>query len=117
MLKQGISKIFNRKPVATKSETKNKLDNVDLRKNEFYILLNSLIYAGNLVAKCSKYSENITLSNGIYTVNAKSLLCILSLDLTKWLTIKIHTDNENIIKKFNIDMMAFRKEDAEIVVQ
>lgn len=109
MLKRSIGKLFNRRSVVEKKENQDNIENVDLGQNEFCILINSLIYAGKFVAKCSKYSENITLSNGVYTVNAKSLLCILSLDLTKWLTIKIHTNNESVIKKFNIDMISFRQ--------
>ena len=55
--------------------------------------------------------EDIDISSGRYVIDAKSMLAIFSFDLTRPLTIKINSDDLEIIKKFNEEMSDFKYED------
>lgn len=55
--------------------------------------------AGKLVKIARKYEEDIDVICGRYIIDAKSILGILSL-MGEKVNIKIHTDDENVKKKF-----------------
>lgn len=47
----------------------------------------------------SKYSFDIDIRSGRYTVDAKSILGLFSLDLSKPITLEIHDDNADALIK------------------
>ena len=103
--------MFKRKNNKNKTDTEkdnNIITSIDLMQDEFKVLINSFFLASKFSSKCSKYDADITISDGKFVLNAKSLLCVLSLDLMKWLTVKIHTDEKDVIHKFNKEMLQFR---------
>lgn len=58
----------------------------------FMILLNSINDVKNFVNIVNKYSCDVDLTSGRYVVDAKSIMGIFSLDLTKPIKIDIHSD-------------------------
>lgn len=79
--------------------------------NEFQIKINTIDNVKRLSKICEAYIEDIDISSGRYVVDAKSMLAIFSFDLTRPLTIKINSDDLEIIKKFNEEMSDFKYED------
>ena len=61
------------------------------------ISLNSIDKVKAFVNDISKYDFDFDLVSGRYVVDAKSIMGIFSLDLTKPITLNIHTD-ENVDK-------------------
>ncbi len=57
------------------------------------ILLNSINDVKNFVNLVSRYDYDIDLASGRYKVDAKSIMGIFSLDLSKPIDIEIHTDD------------------------
>ncbi len=55
----------------------------------------------------SKYSFDMDLRSGKYLVDAKSILGIFSLDLSKPVELELLTDNEEEINKFMADIKSF----------
>lgn len=55
----------------------------------------------------SKYSFDMDLRSGKYLVDAKSILGIFSLDLSKPVELELLTDNEEDINKFMADIKPF----------
>ncbi len=55
----------------------------------------------------SKYSFDMDLRSGKYLVDAKSILGIFSLDLSKPVELELLTDNEEEINKFMADIKPF----------
>ena len=60
---------------------------------KFEILLNSTNDVKNFVNAVTKYDFDIDLTSGRYVVDAKSIMGIFSLDLSKPITIEVHSDN------------------------
>ena len=56
------------------------------------ILLSSINDVKNFVNIVSKYDCDIDLSSGRYVVDAKSIMGIFSLDLSKPITVEIHNE-------------------------
>ena len=79
--------------------------------NEFQIKINTIDNVRRLSKICEAYIEDIDISSGRYVIDAKSMLAIFSFDLTRPLTIKINSDDLEIIKKFNEEMSDFKYED------
>ena len=79
--------------------------------NEFQIKINTIDNVKRLSKICEAYIEDIDISSGRYVIDAKSMLAIFSFDLTRPLTIKINSDDLEIIKKFNEEMSDFKYED------
>jgi len=75
--------------------------------NKAVIKLVSIDDVKEFVKKANKFDYDIDLSLGKYTVDAKSIMGIFSLDLSRELELTVHSDNtdfleeiaENIIKK------------------
>lgn len=59
----------------------------------FKITLNSINDVKNFVNIVSKYDFDIDLISERYVVDAKSIMGIFSLDLTKTITVEAHTDD------------------------
>lgn len=55
--------------------------------------LNTIDAVKNFVNIVSKYPFDIDLSSGRYVVDAKSIMGIFSLDLSKPIKVEIHSDN------------------------
>lgn len=59
----------------------------------FNVLLSSINDVKNFVNIVSKYDYDIDLSSGRYVVDAKSIMGIFSLDLSKPIKVEIHSDD------------------------
>ncbi len=59
----------------------------------FNIMLDSINSVKNFVNIVSKYDYEIDLTSGRYVVDAKSIMGIFSLDLSKPIAVDIHSDN------------------------
>lgn len=68
------------------------------------IRLESAKNAALFVANCQDYECDIDLSFGRYTIDAKSVLGVMSISLDNECTVAIHSDNNKIINKFIDDM-------------
>ena len=73
----------------------------------FNIILNSINDVKEFVNIVSKYEFDIDLTSGRYVVDAKSIMGIFSLDLSKPITLDIHSENcDNFIaeiKEFEVE--------------
>ena len=68
------------------------------------ILMNDIDLVKKFVDVVTKYSEDIDLIRGRYVIDAKSVMGIFSLDLSKPITIGIHTDDVEVANKFFADL-------------
>ena len=59
----------------------------------FNVMLDSINNVKNFVNIVSKYDFDVDLSSGRYVVDAKSIMGIFSLDLSKPIKVDIHGDN------------------------
>ena len=59
---------------------------------KFEIKLNTIADVKKFVNIVVKYDFDIDLTSGRYTVDAKSIMGIFSLDLTKNITVEVHDD-------------------------
>ena len=73
----------------------------------FNLSLNDINDVKEFVNIVTKYDFDIDLTSGRYVVDAKSIMGIFSLDLTKPITAEVHSDDceelEKEVKKFLID--------------
>ena len=67
---------------------------------EYKIKLNTIEEVKDFVNITKKFNFHIELVSGRYVVDAKSILGIFSLDLTKELTLKTYKANEDELNKF-----------------
>ncbi|MBE6729378.1 MAG: HPr family phosphocarrier protein [Ruminococcaceae bacterium] len=63
------------------------------------VLLNNIDSVNRFVSKMAEKDFDIDLVLGKYLVNAKSIMGVLSLDLTQPVTVKAHTDNEDFLEE------------------
>lgn len=77
-------------------------------QNEFNIKIKHIERVRTFINICSSYKQDIDIRSGRYIVDAKSIMAILSFDLTKILKIKIHTNDAEVIAKFNNDLRDFK---------
>jgi phosphotransferase system HPr-like phosphotransfer protein len=59
----------------------------------FTVLLSSINDVKNFVNVVTKYDFEIDLTSGRYVVDAKSIMGIFSLDLSKPIKVEVHSDN------------------------
>ncbi|MBQ3225757.1 MAG: HPr family phosphocarrier protein [Clostridia bacterium] len=59
----------------------------------FYILLSSINDVKNFVNIVNKYDFDVDLTSGRYVVDAKSIMGIFSLDLSKSIKVEVHSEN------------------------
>lgn len=71
------------------------------------VKLNEMADVQKFVNKCSMFEDDVILSSGKYVVNGKSLLGVLSLDLSKLIDIEIDTDDISIKHVFAEYMVEF----------
>ena len=62
--------------------------------NEFYIKVDSVDKVKDFVKVTSKIIPDMDLIVGRYIIDAKSIMGIFSVDLTRKIRLKIHSDNE-----------------------
>ena len=79
-------------------------------QNKFKVQLNTIDRVKQFVKICDSFDIDIDLSDGIYTINAKSIMAIFSLDLIRPLNIYIHSQDSEIIERFNKEMSDFKYE-------
>ena len=70
----------------------------------FNIMLKSINDVKDFVNIVSKYDFDVDLSSGRYVVDAKSIMGIFSLDLSKPITVEAHTDD---LEAFRNDITPF----------
>ena len=63
----------------------------------FFLMLNSINDVKDFVNIVSRYDFDVDLTSGRYVVDAKSIMGIFSLDLTKPICVNFHTDNADKI--------------------
>ncbi|MBQ4515496.1 MAG: HPr family phosphocarrier protein [Clostridia bacterium] len=61
--------------------------------NTFNILLSSINDVKNFVNIVNRYDFDVDLTSGRYVVDAKSIMGIFSLDLSKAIKVEVHSDN------------------------
>ena len=61
--------------------------------NTFNIMLGSINDVKNFVNIVSKYDFDVDLTSGRYVVDAKSIMGIFSLDLSKPIMVEVHDEN------------------------
>ena len=79
-------------------------------EKEILINLNSVKKVKEFINKVSKYDSNeitLDLISGRYIIDAKSIMGIFSLDLSKNLTLRILTKDENLIKNLIEDIKIY----------
>jgi phosphocarrier protein HPr len=67
---------------------------------ECNILLDTIDKIADFIKVVSKIEYDVDLVKGRYTVDAKSVVGVFTLDLSKEAKIIIHTNDENILDKF-----------------
>lgn len=67
--------------------------------NEFYVLINTIERVKQFSAITGKETVDIDIIHGRYIIDAKSIMGIFSLDLSKKLMVKIHSEDENECKE------------------
>ena len=68
---------------------------------ECNILLDTIDKIADFIKVVSKIEYDVDLVKGRYTVDAKSVVGVFTLDLLKEAKIIIHTDDESILDKFS----------------
>lgn len=74
------------------------------------IVLNSLQQAKQFVQLCSEQDFNIDLSTGDRVVHAKSIIGVLSMDLSEPMEVSVKQGNEDAIALFSAKLEPFRQE-------
>ena len=59
----------------------------------FFLMLNSINDVKDFVNIVSKYDFDVDLTSGRYVVDAKSIMGIFSLNLSKPIKVEVHSDN------------------------
>lgn len=65
---------------------------------EFKVKIDTINDVKKFVNTVSRYDFDVDLISGRYAIDAKSIMGIFSIDLSKELTLKAHTDNADVIK-------------------
>ena len=71
------------------------------------ISLNSIDKVKSFVNDITKFDYDFDLVSGRYVIDAKSILGIFSLDISKPVKIKIHSDDLSVLDKFYQDIKDF----------
>ena len=66
----------------------------------FKVLISDVISAGMFVKTCEQFEEPVDYKYGRYTLDARSLMGILSCELNKPSYVEILTDDQDTISKF-----------------
>lgn len=65
---------------------------------EFKVKITTIDDVKKFVNTVTKYDFDVDLISGRYAVDAKSIMGIFSIDLSKELVLKAHTDNADLVK-------------------
>ncbi len=65
---------------------------------EYKVKINTINDVKKFVNAVSKYDFDVDLISGRYAIDAKSIMGIFSIDLSKELVLKAHTDNADAVK-------------------
>ena len=68
---------------------------------ERYVDLKSIERVKNFVNKITTIESDVDLIYGRYTLDAKSIMAIFSINLNNKLKLVLHSDDEDEIRKFN----------------
>lgn len=68
--------------------------------NKFHVVLNTIDKVKRFIEIVILFEQDIDIVTGRYVVDAKSILGIFSIDLTRPMDCVIHTDDEEICEKF-----------------
>lgn len=64
------------------------------------VLLNTVDKIADFIKVVSRIEEDIDLCKGRYTIDAKSIVALFTLDLSKVATLIIHSDDESLLDNF-----------------
>lgn len=73
----------------------------------YKILLSKITDVQGFVNAVNKYSFDIDLRSGKYLVDAKSIMGIFSLDLSKEIEMSIEVEDEALVKEFEVSIEKF----------
>ena len=73
----------------------------------YKILLSKITDVQEFVNTVNKYSFDIDLRSGKYLVDAKSIMGIFSLDLSKEIEMSIEVEDETLVKEFEVSIEKF----------
>lgn len=79
-----------------------------MEKNGCAIKLNTLEKVKDFVERVSSFDCDVDVLYRHYILDAKSIMALLSIDLTNTLQVRIHTDDYEEINKFNEMMEDFK---------
>lgn len=65
---------------------------------EYKVKISTINDVKKFVNTVSKYDFDVDLISGRYAIDAKSIMGIFSIDLSKELVLKAHTDNADVVK-------------------
>ncbi|MCM1299339.1 MAG: HPr family phosphocarrier protein [Firmicutes bacterium] len=65
---------------------------------EYKVKISTINDVKKFVNAVSKYDFDVDLISGRYAIDAKSIMGIFSIDLSKELVLKAHTDNADVVK-------------------
>lgn len=82
-----------------------------MMSNEFKIKINTIENAKNFSKICERFLPDVDVYYGRYIVDGRSILGILSFDLTKPLNVKIHTGDGKVIRHFADEIERFITDD------
>lgn len=74
------------------------------------LLVDTIAKAKKFIATTNEFDSDIDVIRGRYIIDGKSVMGLFSIDLLKAITVKIHSDNEEEIKRFNEMMEEFKYE-------
>ena len=77
-------------------------------KNRVTVNLNSIIKVNKFVNEMSKFESDIDIISGRYICDSKSVMGVLSYDLSKPVDIMIHSDNYEEVERFNEVLEEFK---------
>lgn len=79
-------------------------------RNRITIYLSQVERVKEFVEAANKFESDVDIMMGRYVVNAKSIMGVLSLDLSGALDVEIHSDNAQEITYFNNVMLPFESQ-------
>lgn len=70
-------------------------------KNEITVMLNKIETCQSFVRDAESFESDIDIISGRFIIDAKSILGVFSLDISKPVNVRILSDDELEIKRFN----------------
>lgn len=85
--------------------------NLKTMSNVFKVKISTIDNVKTFSRICEGFNCDIDVYAGRYIVDGRSILGILSFDLTKTLNVKINTGDEEVIEKFSDAIKEFKTDD------